>query len=59
LIEQFLKLDDLVQTLNLPQSFIYEHTRAGSSDPLPNYKFGKHLRFKKQEIEKWIEDHRK
>jgi excisionase family DNA binding protein len=57
--EPFLKIEDLVQTLNLPRSFIYEHTRKGSPDPLPAYRFGKHLRFKSEEIRKWIEAHRK
>ena len=54
-----LKIDDLVEILNLPKSFVYEHTRTGASDPLPAYRFGKHLRFVPEEIEKWVEDHRK
>jgi excisionase family DNA binding protein len=54
-----LEIDDIVEMINLPKSFVYEHTRTGSSDPIPSYRFGKHLRFSQQEIEKWIEEHRK
>jgi len=41
-------------------TFIYEHTRKGSPDPIPGaYKFGKHLRFRLEDIERWIQDHEK
>jgi excisionase family DNA binding protein len=59
LTTKFLTTDDLMQLINVPRTFVYEHTRKGSLDPLPAYRFGKHLRFKSEEIQKWIEDHRK
>jgi excisionase family DNA binding protein len=56
----FITVKQLCEWLDLPKSFVYEHTRRGSIDPLPGaFKFGKHLRFKRIEVEKWIEDHRK
>jgi excisionase family DNA binding protein len=56
----FLSTEDLSKTLGLPMSFIYEHTRRGSKDRIPGiFGFGKHLRFKRDEVEKWIEKHRK
>lgn len=55
----FLTIDEVIELLNLPKGFIYDHTRKGSRDPLPCYKFGKHLRFKEDELVKWIERHRK
>jgi excisionase family DNA binding protein len=57
--ETFLNPDDLSEMLGLPRSFIYEHTRRGSNDPLPGFRFGKHLRFRRDEVEKWVEKHRK
>ncbi len=58
--KSFLTIKDLSQLLDVPKSFIYEHTRKGSNDPIPGaFRFGKHLRFKKDEIDKWIERHRK
>jgi len=57
---RFITPEQLSQTLSLPMSFIYEHTRKGSKDRIPGtYRFGKHLRFKLEEIEKWIEKHEK
>ena len=57
---RFLTIDQLSQLLTLPKSFFYERTRKGSLDPIPGaFRFGKHLRFKKEEVEKWIEQHRK
>ena len=55
----FLTIDELTEMLTLPKSFIYEHTRKGSTDPIPVFRFGKHLRFKRQDIDTWIEKHRK
>jgi excisionase family DNA binding protein len=59
LSEIFLNPEQLSLMLGLPRSFIYEHTRKGSRDPLPGFRFGKHLRFKGSEIERWVEKHRK
>ena len=54
----FITADELCTVLKLPKNFIYEHTRKGSADPIPGaYKFGKHLRFKRVKVAKWIEDH--
>jgi excisionase family DNA binding protein len=59
-LKVFITVDQLADLLCLPRSFIYEHTRKGSIDPLPGaYKLGKHLRFKREEVERWIEKHRK
>ena len=44
--------------LGLPRSFIYEHTRKGSQDRIPCYRFGKHLRFNWSEVAVWIEKHK-
>lgn len=51
---------DLCNLLDLPKSFVYEQPRKGSIVPTPGaYKFDKHLRFKREEVERWIEKHRK
>ena len=57
--EQFLTVSDLTQRLNVKRSWIFEHTRRGTEDPIPAYRFGKYLRFKREEIEDWVEKHRK
>jgi excisionase family DNA binding protein len=54
----FLTIDDLTKMLNVGKGFVYEHTRRGTSDPLPSFRFGKHLRFRREDVAKWIEQHR-
>ena len=57
---QFITPQQLAEMLSLPMSFIYEHTRKGSPDPIPGaFRFGKHLRFRLDDIEKWVEKHEK
>jgi len=57
---QFVTPEQLSQMLSLPMTFIYEHTRKGSKDRIPGtYRFGKHLRFKLEDVERWIRDHEK
>ena len=57
---RFITPEQLSQTLSLPMTFIYEHTRKGSKDRIPGtYRFGKHLRFKVEDVERWIEKHEK
>jgi len=57
---RFMTPEQLSQMLSLPMSFIYEHTRKGSKDRIPGtYRFGKHLRFRLEDVEKWIEKHEK
>lgn len=55
----FLDIDRLATILDLPKGFIYEHTRKGTRDALPCFRFGKHLRFRENEVLEWIEKHRK
>lgn len=55
----FVTPDQLAEMLSMPMSWVYEHTRKGSKDPLPGFRFGKHLRFKRDEVETWLEKHRK
>jgi len=57
--QKFLTVDDLMELLNVRRSWIFEHTRRGTADPLPHFRFGKYLRFKQGELEEWIEGHRK
>ena len=59
MIERFLYPEDIEKTLQVPRSFVYEHCRKGAKDPLPAFRFGKHLRFKESEFLKWVERHRK
>jgi len=41
--------------LRLPISSIYDRTAPGAADPIPHYKIGKLLRFKRADLDKWLE----
>ena len=53
--------EDLAERLKVEVSWVYENTRKRASvrktDPLPNIRMGKYLRFYWPEIEKWLERH--
>ncbi len=54
----YLAPEGVAKILNVSLNWIYEHTRRGSRDRLPSYRIGKHLRFKREDIETWIEKHK-
>lgn len=56
--DQMLTLEELAAWLGVTKTFIYRRTCKGHTDPIPSYRFGGHLRFRRHEIEAWIEAHR-
>lgn len=50
---------ELAAYLGVPKSWIYERTRSGHPDPLPCFRVGNYLRFRIEEIDTWVEAHRK
>lgn len=59
--EHILTPEELAERLKVPVTWIYENTRTRAtvrnSDPLPNIRMGKYLRFYWPEVEKWLERH--
>ena len=43
---------ELAVYLGVPETWVYEHAKSGE---IPCIKIGKYLRFKKYEIDKWLE----
>jgi excisionase family DNA binding protein len=54
-LKEFLTMDELSQYLNIRKSTLYSMVEKGE---IPSFRFGRLLRFKKQEIDIWIECHR-
>ena len=54
--ENVLTVRDLASYLRMKPLTIYKHVSEGK---LPGFKVGSHWRFKKQTIERWIEDQEK
>lgn len=55
----YLTIEDVAELLSVPRSFIYRRTARGHGDPIPHYRVGGHLRFKFEDVEAWMEGHRK
>jgi excisionase family DNA binding protein len=54
-----LTVEQVAQRLQVPRSWIYEHTRPASRPCLPHLKLGKYLRFRREDIDDFIKQGRK
>ena len=55
LFEPILTVEQAAEILQLKPSTIYELTRRRNARPLPVHKAGKFLRFRRSEIERWLD----
>jgi excisionase family DNA binding protein len=53
---EFLTIDELSEYLNLKRSTLYSLVESGE---LPHYRVGRLVRFKRDDIDQWMEAHRK
>ena len=53
---EFLDIHELSECLNIKRSTLYVKVEAGE---IPHYKVGRLIRFKKSDVEKWMESHRR
>ena len=56
--DRLLTVEELAERLNLPESWIYAHTRKRSGDPIPGFRLGKYWRFREAEVLQWLERHK-
>ncbi len=54
--EKLLKVHEVASILSVKQSTVYQWASSGE---IPHYRLGRVLRFKRKDIEAWIEGHRK
>jgi hypothetical protein len=54
---EFIDCVEFGRRVNLPESWIHEHVRTRTVDPIPHVRFGKYVRFRwgSPELEAWIE----
>jgi excisionase family DNA binding protein len=48
-----LTADDLAELLSVPRSSVYEYARR-RHDPLPSLLIGRHRRFERAQVERWL-----
>ncbi len=58
MVEQLLTVREVADLFKVPPSWIYDRTRRRGPEKIPHYKVGKYLRFRIEEVHKFIEDHR-
>lgn len=51
--------DQVAEFLQVPTSWVYKHTKKHAEDKLPHRKLGKYVRFVKEEVEAFVEKHRR
>lgn len=51
-MDKWLTLEQIAEYLQMSTSSIYKMAQAGK---IPSYKVGRQWRFKKEEIDKWVE----
>jgi excisionase family DNA binding protein len=54
--EKFLTVPDVASILSVKQSTVYQWAK---SKEIPHYRLGRIVRFKRKDLDVWIEDHRK
>ncbi len=50
-----LTVAEVAQLLRVPRSWVYEHTRLSSRPRLPHVKLGKYLRFRRAELDSFLQ----
>jgi excisionase family DNA binding protein len=54
--EALLTVNEVADLLHVPVSWVYEHTRARSTNRIPGFRIGKYWRFREDDILQWIEN---
>ncbi|MCK4548473.1 MAG: helix-turn-helix domain-containing protein [Candidatus Eisenbacteria sp.] len=57
-MEQLLTVQEIADLFKVPPSWIYDRTRRRGPERIPHVKLGRYVRFRKEEVEGFIEDHR-
>ncbi len=56
-MHDLLTVTEVASLLRVPASWIYARTADGGAGEIPHLKLGRHLRFRRAEVENWIERH--
>ena len=56
--DELLTVEEVASLLRVPRSWVYEHSRPQSAEPLPHVKLGKYLRFYKKDVLHYLDKRR-
>ena len=51
---RLLTIRDVAELLQVPVSWVYEHTRRRSLDRIPGFRLGKYWRFNEADVRAWL-----
>ena len=57
-ISEFFSTAEAAVYLKVTKAWVYDRTRAGADDPIPHLKIGRYLRFRRKDLDRWIEKKR-
>jgi excisionase family DNA binding protein len=56
---RLLTIQQVADLLQVPASWVYGRTRTRSADRIPGFRLGKYWRFRRAEVETWVEGQRR
>jgi excisionase family DNA binding protein len=57
-VKHLLTVSEVAELLQLPVSWVYSNTRHDARDRIPGFRLGKYWRFREEDVQAWLEDHR-
>jgi excisionase family DNA binding protein len=54
--DRLMGVEDLAEYLGIPEATVYKQRSEGTGPP--GYRIGKHVRWKRSEVEAWLEKHK-
>jgi excisionase family DNA binding protein len=57
LMADLLTVAEVAALLRVPRSWLYARTASDGPEAIPHLKLGRHLRFRRSEVEAWVEEH--
>ena len=52
---RLMTVDDVAELLQVPSSWVYEHTRHRCQNRIPGIRLGKYWRFQRTEVNRWLD----
>jgi excisionase family DNA binding protein len=56
-MNELMTADDVAAAIRIPRSSVMAYARRGA-DPLPSLKVGRHVRFRRGDVEEWLDRQR-
>ena len=57
-MDELLTVQEVADLFKVRPSWVYDRTRRRGPEMIPHVKLGRYVRFRKEEVQEFIEDHR-